>query len=172
MMRFPVRLVYVCGPITAKTKEQRDANIETGRAVGFDVWRLGAMAIVPHLNSLSMFERGVDGAAIYLGDLELMKRCDAVLVLDGWQASFGCNLEVSWANHNGMPVFFDLKGLGAWLGEKSPLAHALYGPRDECQAHYGADDVCGLPSDSRIHKDHVEGHPFVPVRTGAEQDGE
>lgn len=172
-MRFPVRLVYVCGPITAKTREAHAANLERGRRAGFEVWGMGAMAIVPHLNSLKMYENGVDGAAIYLGDLELMKRCDAVLVLDGWEASFGCNLEVSWAHHNGMPVFHTLIELKCWLEEKSPL-HPPKTPRDECQASCGADDVCGLPKDSPVHRPDNLGnwHSFVPVRTGSEQDGE
>jgi hypothetical protein len=39
------------------------------------------------------------------GDLELMRRCDAVLLVPGWKQSSGTVAEVTEARRMGLPVF-------------------------------------------------------------------
>jgi hypothetical protein len=118
-MKFPIKVIYVCGSISASTQEQRDLNIQKGKDVGFKIWNLGAMPLVPHLNSQGMFQAGVTAEAIYLGDLAVVGKCDAMFVMEGWNDSFGCNLEVAWANHKNIPIFDDLEDLDEWIREGS-----------------------------------------------------
>jgi hypothetical protein len=113
---FPIKVIYVAGPISAPTKEGREANIERGRAAGANVYKLGAMPMVPHLNSMGMLEdEKIPVETIYLGDLALLQRCDAVLRLKGWESSQGVNYEVAWARHLKIPIFDDLATLELWL---------------------------------------------------------
>ena len=115
-MIFPIKLVYVAGPIKAATKAEHDANVARGREAGVEIWKMGAVAIVPHLNTMDMDHDGVPAADIYLGDLEVLKRCDAMFLLaDRWYDSQGCNYEVAWAHHRGIQVCEDMDDLRAWL---------------------------------------------------------
>src|SRR5579864_3734673 len=105
-MKIPVKLIYVCGPLNAPTQEGINANTERAFEAGRMVWRLGAMAIVPHLNSPShKFGDVMPAASVYLADLELMERCDAIFRLTGWENSFGSKLETAWANFRQIPIF-------------------------------------------------------------------
>jgi len=113
---FPIKLVYVAGPINAATAEEVAVNIDRGRQAGVEIWQLGAVAVVPHLNTLNMYSHDhVPKADIYLGDLEILKRCDAMLLLDGWESYQGVNYEVAWAKHRKIPIFHDLDELRKWL---------------------------------------------------------
>ena len=121
-MIFPIKVIYVAGLISSNadgskaSAEQREDNIEAGRVAGAAVWKAGAVALVPHLNSLGMYEKELISAEqIYLGDLAILQRCDAVLVLPGWEKSQGCNYEVAWAKHKEIPIFGTLPELEKWL---------------------------------------------------------
>ena len=45
------------------------------------------------------------------GDLEMLRRCDAVLVVPGWEKSSGTRAEIAEANACGIPVFYALEAL-------------------------------------------------------------
>ncbi len=109
-MILPPKLVYVAGPISAPSKEGIEANIERGRLAGLEVWKLGLIPIIPHLNSLGMYESGsVTAERIYLSDLEILGRCDVVLRLSGWETSRGTCYETAWANFKKIPIFDDIE---------------------------------------------------------------
>lgn len=116
MLHIPVKLIYVCGPLSAPTPEGIEENVERALDAGRRVWELGAMAIIPHLNSPSAKFHGVMTAEmIYLADLELLDRCDAMYRLPGWRNSYGSKLETAWANLRQIRVFDDFDELGKYL---------------------------------------------------------
>ena len=49
------------------------------------------------------------------GDLEMMKRCDAVLMVPGWEKSQGAMIEYKVAINRGLPVFCSLVDLRAFV---------------------------------------------------------
>jgi Domain of unknown function (DUF4406) len=114
-MKFPIKVIYVCGSISAPTSEQRDLNLEKGKQIGFDIWKLGAAPLVPHMNSVGLLQTGITLEAIYLGDLALLSKCDAMYVMDGWENSFGCNLEIAWAKNKNIPIFRTLEDLDSYI---------------------------------------------------------
>ena len=86
------QLIFVCGPYRAATDNERHENIEAARAVAVEVWRKGHYALCPHMNS--MFMSGVCDEQQFLdGALEMLRRCDAVIMVDGWKQSGGSMLE-------------------------------------------------------------------------------
>jgi hypothetical protein len=117
-MKFPIKLVYVAGPISAPTPELREANVKMGDVMGLEVWRIGAVAVVPHLNSPTHYEGAVSVSDIYLGDLEILGRCDAMLRLPGWEKSRGVQYETAWANFLKIPIFDTLHQLAEWIHKK------------------------------------------------------
>ena len=80
-------------------------NIRAAEAVSLELWQAGIANICPHLNSSLM-----DGAApdeVWLaGGLEMLRRCDAVVVLPGWELSTGTAAEVTEAMLYGKPIYY------------------------------------------------------------------
>jgi hypothetical protein len=52
--------------------------------------------------------------------LEILRRCDAVLVTTDWRDSAGARGEVNEAKRIGLPVFDGTTALGEWLADPSP----------------------------------------------------
>lgn len=91
-------------------------------SLALEVWKLGHAALCPHANT--MFFQDADGCddEVWLeGDLEMLKRCDAVLVTPDWQRSSGARAEVQKASEWGIPVFFTIETLKEWLNQHDPV---------------------------------------------------
>jgi hypothetical protein len=117
-----MKLVYVAGPFRSMNQNGKSnawgvqSNIMAAMKLALEVWKLGHAALCPHANT--MFFQDADGCAdeVWLeGDLEMLKRCDAVLVTPDWQRSSGARKEVLEACEAGIPVFQTLEALKVWL---------------------------------------------------------
>jgi nucleoside 2-deoxyribosyltransferase len=111
-----MRVVYVAGPYTAPNAWVREQNIRRAEEVGFLVAESGAMPLIPHANT-----RFFDGLQTpefwYEGTLELLRRCDAVIVVEGYEFSRGTKAEIAEADRLGLPVFLphEYGRLRAWV---------------------------------------------------------
>jgi nucleoside 2-deoxyribosyltransferase len=110
-------VIYIAGPYRAATTWGIAENIQTAKRVALEVWRAGFVALCPHANT-SLFDGELPDDAYRNGDLTLMERCDAVLLLDGWERSSGTREEVRTAKRMGLPVFESLYHLGWWADER------------------------------------------------------
>lgn len=117
-----MHVIYVAGPYrTYAANGQPDMfkvqqNIMEAMALSLEVWKRGAVAICPHSNT--MFFTNADGCAdnVWLeGDLELIRRCDALLVTPRWRESSGARAEVTLARERHIPVLEDIDDLNYWL---------------------------------------------------------
>jgi hypothetical protein len=43
------------------------------------------------------------------GGLEMLRRCDLIVLVDGWQASEGTAREIEVARSRGLPIFSDIE---------------------------------------------------------------
>lgn len=116
-----MKVVYIAGPFRAQTQWQVQRNIRRAEALGLEVAKLGAMPLIPHKNT-EHFEGEAPDSFWLWGTLTLMLRCDAVLVCDEWESSEGTKAEIAHARRKGLPVFFRLEGLAAWLRQQEPVA--------------------------------------------------
>lgn len=120
-----VKVVYVAGPfrsVSAYMPGQQDAfgiqqNIMRAMELALEVWRAGAVALCPHGNTFCFQNAAPDGVWL-AGDLELLRRCDAVIMTPDWRRSSGAREEERYARAHGVPVFYELDALRAWLGAK------------------------------------------------------
>lgn len=106
-----MRIAYLAGPYRAASPFEIGQNIGRARAVAVWLWRNGYVALCPHLNSAFM-----DGAAedrVFLdGDIAMMRRCDLVVLVPGWERSRGTLDEIAVAEAAGIPVYvFDGEGI-------------------------------------------------------------
>lgn len=109
-----VKLVYVAGPFRAPNVWDMEQNIRRAEALSLEVWRLGAVAICPHLNTRCF--QGVLPDHIWLdGDLAILTKCDAVIMTEDWQRSEGATTEHVYARKHQIPIFYDLKALKEWV---------------------------------------------------------
>lgn len=99
-------IVYISGPYSPTPTSSIENHIATARRVAIEMWEGGYTTICPHLNT-AHFEKDCkcDYDAYILGDLEILARCDAVVLLPGWRESVGAQEEASFAHEHGIPVY-------------------------------------------------------------------
>lgn len=98
------KLIYIAGPYRAADSWEVAENIHRAERAAREVARLGAMPVTPH--SITAKMSGVESDELWLeGTLELMRRCDAVLVLPNYENSAGTIAEIWEAERLQKPVF-------------------------------------------------------------------
>lgn len=99
-------LVYVAGPYNGPSHEAIDQNIQNAREVAIAVWQAGMTAICPHLNTARFeVDAGLPESRYLLGDLEILSKCDAIVMTPDWERSKGATKERHYALGSGIPVY-------------------------------------------------------------------
>ena len=99
--------VYIAGPYRSHTQQGVDLHIQSARHVGLLACRKGWSVVIPHSNTSHLDLCAPDlGDAFWLAaTMELMRRCDAVVLCPGWERSTGTMAEIEEAKRLGIPVF-------------------------------------------------------------------
>lgn len=108
-------LVYIAGCYRAKNGRSVDDHIAVARAMAIRLWDEGHYVICPHLNTAHL-DRDCQEATeeqFLTGTLEMLRRCDALMLLDNWHESEGAIAEHEYAQSVGMPIFRG-DGMGEW----------------------------------------------------------
>jgi hypothetical protein len=95
-----MKVVFISGPYRANSISGVVKNIRTAEKHAVKYWKLGYMVYCPHKNTALL-----DGACpdeVWLkGNLEMLRRCDIVVMLPGWDESEGSVIEhnnaLEWA---------------------------------------------------------------------------
>lgn len=114
-----VKVVYVAGPYRARTVWKVAKNIFQAKMMGLRVAKLGAMPFVPHANT-AFYDGELPDRFWLEGTLEVLSRCDALLLMPKWRKSSGTKAEVKLARNLGIPVFESVADLKTWLIENRP----------------------------------------------------
>lgn len=99
-----MRVVFVAGPYRGATAWEVAENVRAAERVGFNVASCGAMPLIPHANTAN-FDKTFTDQFWLLGTMELLRRSDAVMLVNGWERSVGARAEVEEAKRLGLPVF-------------------------------------------------------------------
>jgi hypothetical protein len=96
----PSMIYYLSGPMTGLPDYNRPAFNEAAkelRSHGFTVWNPAE-----EFDATTIYPR-----KIYLRkDIEALLKCDAIVMLDGWENSAGAKLELDIAKELELPIFF------------------------------------------------------------------
>lgn len=96
-------LAYVAGPFRASNAWEIEQNIRRAEEPALALWRMGYAVICPHTNT--RFFQGAAPDRVWLdGDLEMLRRCDLVVVTPDWRKSRGARAEVKLAVEEDIPV--------------------------------------------------------------------
>jgi hypothetical protein len=100
-------LTYIAGPYRAETPQGVSENIKNARLVAVKLWEAGYTAICPHLNTAYFEDHCTCYPEVYLlGDLEILARCDAMVVLPNYEHSNGTLGEIKFAEDRGIPITY------------------------------------------------------------------
>ncbi len=117
-----MKFCYVAGPYTGRDWLEVDAHINVAREASAWLARNGVGYYCPHLNS-AHFDVIVPEVPIgwwYEMDYQFVHACGAMLVLPGYEKSFGTQREIDLAATRGMPIFY-------WCDDESELAQGELG---------------------------------------------
>lgn len=100
-------VVFISGPYRGDVEK----NIAHARAAAIRLWKAGYIPLCPHLNSANMDGECPD--QVFLdGDLELLRRCDSIYMLQGWLDSEGACDELKLAREGNMKRYFEGSKVG------------------------------------------------------------
>lgn len=103
-----MKLVYVAGPYRAETREGVAQNVAAARHVGRLCVQKGWFPVLPTVNTAHLdhdFPGLADDQYWLDGTMEMMRRCDAVVLVDGWQYSSGAKAEIEEARKMDLKVY-------------------------------------------------------------------
>ena len=129
-----MKIVYVAGPFRGATRWEVVQNVRRAELVALGVAMAGAMPLCPHTNTANF--DGLITSRFWLdGTMEMLRRCDAVILVEGWRDSAGTCAEIQEAHQLKIPVFVEGPGgmaeLRRWL-DKDAVA---LDPAERRQAH-------------------------------------
>lgn len=116
-----MKVIYIAGKYRSDKGEWFVyENIRAAELMAQWVWMHGGVALCPHKNTA--FFGGLPGCPdeTWLeGDLELLKRCDAVFAISGWRESAGARAEVEYAKKNHIPVIYNHRSVISFLKQNA-----------------------------------------------------
>ncbi len=112
-------VVYISGPLSAPYNDRWFTHIIRARSACRELWMLGVTPICPHLNSLFM-EGVVSYEEFLLGDLELVKRSNAIYMIGHWMNSKGAMQEHKFAEFHNIPILCTMTTLRWWVRDQPP----------------------------------------------------
>lgn len=117
-----MKVVYVAMRFTAPDEWTRAKYIRSAEITGFAVAEAGAMPLMPTSNTRS-YAGTLDEKFWYEGTLELLRRCDALILTPGWEGSKGVASEIEEAKRLHLPVFERVEELKTWLTSAARLVY-------------------------------------------------
>jgi len=101
-----MKVAYIAGPYRSATPRGIVENIRRAEAVALKYWRRGYAVICPHLNT-ALFDGAADDTCWLEGDLEILARCDTIVMMKGWEKSQGASEELQHAQSLAKIVIYD-----------------------------------------------------------------
>jgi hypothetical protein len=100
-------IVYIAGPYRGKTIFHVLLNIFRAWREAYRWWKMGYTVICPNTNSLLMSEFGLgEGIDFICADLEILCKCDMIVMLPNWEDSEGAREEHHCAVDLGLEVIY------------------------------------------------------------------
>ena len=88
-----MKIVYIAGPYRAPTVNGIVKNIVQAQRRAEWVWTHGDLAICPHMNTALFLGGIVPEQQIMDRYITLIRKCDAILMIEGWHRSTGSQRE-------------------------------------------------------------------------------
>jgi hypothetical protein len=99
-----MKVVFISGPYRGNVEH----NIIEARKAAAKLWASGYVVICPHLNTANFdyLYPEIPDSVWLEGDLEILRRCDAIYMLKGYISSQGAQAELKLALKTGKEIIF------------------------------------------------------------------
>lgn len=101
-----MKVAYIVGPYRAGSGRAVIDNVRAAERTAIKYWRMGYAVICPHTNT-AFFDGVCPDETWLIGDVEIMKRCDVVIVMQDWSSSQGSINEVAIAKKEKKELIFE-----------------------------------------------------------------
>lgn len=101
-----MKVIYLAGKYRGSCPNEVYENIQHARREAFKLWQENWAVICPHMNTMFM-DFKESGEPFISGDLEILKRCDAIFMLSNWKDSEGAKKEFELAQELGLEIFYE-----------------------------------------------------------------
>ena len=98
-----IKVIYIAGAFRAKTQWGIMQNVRKAEDASLKLWKLGYAVICPHTMT-QHFQNECPDEVWLDGCLELLRRCDAIYLVEGWQSSKGSLEEYKLAQFLGLVI--------------------------------------------------------------------
>ena len=111
-----MKILYIAGPYMGPTYRHIEANIMDARLAAIELAEAGIGFFCPHLNSAHFEQWTPDVPESFWKtlDMQMLKHCDAILMLPRWDKSSGARAEKVEAERLGLPVFYTVPTSERW----------------------------------------------------------
>ncbi len=100
---------YLSGPMSADCALTRHLYHLVGMETAYRIWEAGVAAVSPHANSCGTGRSDLSYEDWMAMDLEILRRCDWILMGPGWEQSAGCRREFNFAMNLDIHVVFGVE---------------------------------------------------------------
>ena len=100
------KIVFISGAYRGATISDVSDNIATARKYAVKYWKMGYTVICPHLNSAFM-DGIVPDSSFLDGDLEMLRRCDCIVMIPNYHLSSGAVKELDFARSHNIEIIHD-----------------------------------------------------------------
>lgn len=115
-------LCYIAGPYSDASRARVERNIRFAEALALDVAELGALPVCAHtMCSHPGFEIAQPRDFWINATLELLRRCDACLMVPGWETSEGATGERRLAGEMRLPTFDTFDAFRDWFTRRGSV---------------------------------------------------
>ena len=119
-----MRVVYIAGPYSGKTAAEITEHVAVADKTAELVLLAGHTPVIPHRINASWQDHEHFSDFTLHDWLErlcfpLMQKCDAVLMLAGWERSIGAVIENRHAIELGIPVFYSMEAFTSAFPSKT-----------------------------------------------------
>ena len=103
-----MKLCYIAGCYSNNTYLHVEQNILDAKKAGVEAIARGYYPVIPHANTPHFEHVCIDKhpSFWYNGTMELLKRCDAIMIFGDWTTSQGTHNELEYAINHKMPTMF------------------------------------------------------------------
>ena len=110
-----MKLVYLASPYRSKDEWGLHQNIHHAHKAARQIWQISSLVCISPCSNTAFFGGDDIPDSVWLeGDIEILRRCDALFLNEGWENSSGCIDEKTFAEKIGLPVFTTLDDLQEW----------------------------------------------------------
>ena len=101
-----MKTIYISGKYRSDTEWGLEENIRHAEAAAIKLWQQGFAVFCPHKNT-AHFGGACPDKALLDGDLEMLKRFDAIFMLNNWKDSVGACQELKVAKEHNLEIIYE-----------------------------------------------------------------